>query len=281
MLSIASKVSSRLAEGVRRFQPVLQSARLRDINEADTVTIVKDLLAYLWGFDKYSEVTSEHQIRGTYCDLAVEVEGRVVLLIEVKAIGLELKDAHVKQAVDYATNKGVDWVALTNGHHWHLYRVQFTKPIEAELVLQFDLLDVNSRKQGDIEDLYVLTREGMQRSALEDHYSRRQATDRFLLAAVIVGEPVLQVVRRELRRLNPDIKVELEQIRDALMVEVLKRDAVEGDKAADAAKRVSKAGHVALRARSRGDGGEAPCTDTPPETADAMPPDAEPAQPQQ
>jgi hypothetical protein len=42
----------------------------RDVSEADTVTIVKDLLAEVFGYDKYAELTGEFAIRGTYCDLA-------------------------------------------------------------------------------------------------------------------------------------------------------------------------------------------------------------------
>jgi predicted type IV restriction endonuclease len=60
-------------------------------------------------------------------------------LIEVKAIGLELRDSHVKQAVDYAANQGTDWVALTNGAIWRVYKVAFTKPIKHELVVELDL----------------------------------------------------------------------------------------------------------------------------------------------
>ena len=45
-------------------------------------------------------------------------------------------------------------------------------------------------------------------------------------------------VRRELRRLSPDVKVEADQIRSVLVQEVLKRDAVEGEKAEEAKRRV-------------------------------------------
>src|SRR3989304_3377989 len=115
MASIPKKVSERLVAGIKRFQPVLASAKARDVGEADTVTIIKDMLADVFGYDKYSDVTSEHSIRGTFCDLAIKIDGQLQTLIEVKAIGLDLKDAHVKQAIDYAANQGVDWVLLTNG----------------------------------------------------------------------------------------------------------------------------------------------------------------------
>ena len=108
MGAIPKRVGERLVAGIKRYQPILVDAKARDVGEADTVTIIKDMLADVFGYDKYSEVTSEHAIRGTYCDLALKIDGALQTLIEVKAIGLALKDAHIKQAVDYAANQGVD-----------------------------------------------------------------------------------------------------------------------------------------------------------------------------
>jgi predicted type IV restriction endonuclease len=88
------------------------------VNESDTVIIVTDMLCYVFGYDKYSEITSEFAVKGTYCDLATKIDGKVECLIEVKAAGLDLKENHTKQAVDYAANMGVDWVVLTNGCTW-------------------------------------------------------------------------------------------------------------------------------------------------------------------
>jgi len=53
-------------------------------------------------------------------------------LIEAKAINIELKDAHVKQAVDYAANEGITWVVLSNGAVWRLYCLKFGKPIDKD-----------------------------------------------------------------------------------------------------------------------------------------------------
>ena len=113
MASIPKKVAERLVSGLKRYQPILAAAKARDVGETDTVTIIKDMLADVFGYDKYSELTSEYAIRGTFCDLAVKLDGKLSTLIEVKAIGIDLKEQHVKQAVDYAANQGVDWVLLT------------------------------------------------------------------------------------------------------------------------------------------------------------------------
>lgn len=109
-MAAPKKVSERVSAGLRKFQPIVESAKSRDINESDTVTLVTDMLAELFGYDKYTEVTSECSIRGTWCDLGIKLaDGKYLFLIEVKAIGLELKDHHVKQAIDYAANQGTDW----------------------------------------------------------------------------------------------------------------------------------------------------------------------------
>ena len=92
MASIPKKVSDRISEGLKRFQPIIQAAKARDAGESDTVTIITDCLTEIFGYDKYSEVTSEHAIRGTYVDLAIKVNDTLLFLIEAKAIGLTLND---------------------------------------------------------------------------------------------------------------------------------------------------------------------------------------------
>ena len=115
MAKLPKRAADRIASGLRKFLPILASAKSRDVNESDTVVIVTDVLQDVFGYDKYSEITSEHMIRSTFCDLAIKLDGQLALLVEVKSIGIDLKERHVKQAVDYAANQGTEWVALTNG----------------------------------------------------------------------------------------------------------------------------------------------------------------------
>ncbi len=235
---------------VKRFHPILVSAKARDVNESDTVIIVTDILSELFGYDKYSEITSEHSIRGTFCDLATKLDGKIELLLEVKAIGLELKDSYVKQAVDYAANKGVEWVVLTNGTRWRIYKVLFSKPIDAEMVCEIDFLTLDQKNSGHLEQLYTITKEGWGKKVLSDLHEQRQALSKFVIAAVAMSETVLDVMRRELKRLCPDVKIQNEQILEVLLLEVLKREVVEGEKADDAKKKLNKATNRSLRAKS-------------------------------
>lgn len=249
MASIPKKVAERLIAGLKRFQPVLAAAKARDVGETDTVTIVKDMLADIFGYDKYSELTSEYAIRGTYCDLAIKLDAKLSTLIEVKAVGIELKEPQVKQAVDYAANQGVDWVFLTNGIRWCVYRVFFTRPIGQELVVDIDISALNTRSDSDLETLYLWCKEGWQRSALGDFHTQKQALSRFFLGATVLSDPVLEVVRRELRRVSPDVRIDIDQIRAVLINEVLKREVMEDPKADEARKKIARAANKALRAK--------------------------------
>ena len=205
------------------------------------------MLSELFGYDKYSEITSEHAIRGTFCDLAIIINGEIQFIIEVKAIGLELKDSHIKQAVDYAANKGVDWAILTNGVHWKVFKVIFQKPIDQELVLDINFTDLNSHNKSDIENLFLLAKEGLKKSVLSDYHTQLQATNKFILSSLIRSEPVLNVIRRELKRMTPDLKVSTEEIEQILTDEVLKREVVQGEEVKQAEKQIKKACKKTMR----------------------------------
>jgi hypothetical protein len=248
MAAVPAKVASRVSAGLKKFQPLLEDARKRDLNESDTVTLVVDVLNEVFGYAKYGEITSEHSIRSTFCDLAIKLDGELAVLIEVKAIGLDLKDNYIRQAVDYAANQGCEWVVLTNGVLWQAYQVAFTKPIEAELVLDLNLLSLNHRKGDDVELLALLSREAWQKSRLDDYAIQKQALSRFTIAAVLLCDPCLQVIRRELRRISRDVRIETSDIEKVLLQDVIKREALEGEKAESAKRLVSRAAKRALRA---------------------------------
>jgi hypothetical protein len=246
MGSIPGKVTARLSAALKRYQPILSAAKDRDVNESDTSMIITDLMAEMYGYDKYNEVTRELCIRGTFCDLATRIDGKFQLLIEVKAVGIDLRDIHVKQAIDYAANQGIEWVALTNGTVWRVFRVIFGKPINFELVIEFDLLQLSPKREDDLQGLYLLTREGMLKSGLYAYHDQRQATSRFVLGALLVTDPVLDTLRRELRRLA-DVKVENEELAAVLTQEVIKREVFEGEKAEAARRKVQRATGRLLR----------------------------------
>lgn len=239
-MAIPKKVAERIASGMKRLVPILEQQKARDVSEADTVTLVKDILSEVFGYDKYSELTGELAIRGTFCDLAIRLDEKIVQIIEVKAVGITLNDRHVKQAIDYAANQGIEWVILTNAIVWRLYHVLFSKPIDKQLISEVDLVTCDIRDEGNLETLHLFSKDGFQKGAPADLRDKQDATDRFLLAALILNnDSVVSVIRRELRRIV-DIMVSEEDILKVLETDVIKRDILEGPAAESAVARVRR-----------------------------------------
>jgi len=231
MSYIPKKVVSRFVTSVPKFQKVLKVAKDRDINESDTVEILTDILEAVFGYDKYLELTSEYAIRGRYCDIAVKIDDKVQFIIEAKAVGIDLKENHIRQAVDYAANHGVQWVILTNGIEWKLYRLRFEKPINYNLVHSFDFIAINPRKEKYQEYLFLISREGLDKDAREEFYEKVQIVNRFIIGNLMLSEPVLKVIKRELRKLSEGVKVEFQEVEQIVRSEVLRRNLAEGEDA--------------------------------------------------
>ena len=51
MAKLPKKATERITAGLKRFQPILTSAKSRDVNESDTAIIVSDLLNDIFGYD--------------------------------------------------------------------------------------------------------------------------------------------------------------------------------------------------------------------------------------
>lgn len=251
MALVPVKVKARLQKESRAFRKILLNAKDRDVNEADTVTIVTDMLERVFGFDKYSEVTSEVAIKGTFCDLAVKINGEVEYLIEVKAIGLDLKENHLRQATNYGANHGIPWIVLTNGIVWQLYKVKFEQPIGVDHLCTFDFTELSLRKAEDLDKLFLLCRSGMKKHAMEAYHDRVQSVNRYVIGAIIASDIVVKTIRREMRRITPGLKIEDTEISNILKSGVLKRDVVDSDKASKARTRVKRAMGRLLRTRKK------------------------------
>ena len=243
---IPKKVQDRLVAGLRRYQPIVRRLRERDISEADTVTVIKDMLSDVFGYDKYTELTSEQQIRGTFCDLAIKAGDKVHYLAEVKAAGTTLAENHLRQAVNYGAHHGIEWVMLTNAITWKVFRINFGQPISWDEVCCFDIDTLSARSKDDLGKLYMLSRECISTDALKAFHRQAQILNRHVLAELLQTDAVLSVVRREFRRLF-DMKPTVEDLRGMLTSGVLKRDTLDGEGPAAARTTVKRATSGAAR----------------------------------
>lgn len=248
-MAIAVKWVEMLRSGVKKYKPLVCDAQARDVNEADTVTLVRDMLSEVFGFNRYSEVTGEYAINRTYCDLAMKIEGKLVVLCEVKAIGIDLKEQHTRQAVNYAANEGVPWVVLTNARRWQVWFVSLAGKVVRELVLDIDMTAVEPRKDADVVALYPLTRIGVFTGALGAAKQERRALNRHAVGAALLRPAILTALRKELVRLEPAAKISAEALATLLVSDVIKRDVVDAPETAAVEKRFTAIDRRDLRSK--------------------------------
>lgn len=249
-LKIPKKVQDRLVAGLRKYQPLVRKLAERDISEADTVTVCKDILCDIFGYDKYAELTSEQQIRGTFCDLAVKIEGKIHYLAEIKSAGTSLNQNHLRQAVNYGAHEGIEWVLLTNAIVWKVFRIKFGQPLDWEEVYCFDIGALSNRSADDLAKLFMLCRESISSDALQEFHRQAQIMNRFVVAELLQSEPLLGALRKEMRRLF-DLKVTEEEFRLMLTSEVVKRDTLDGDPAKQAKSTIKRASNALAKKQAK------------------------------
>lgn len=258
---VGKKTIERIAKGLKRYGDILAAARKRDVSESDTVVIVGDMMADILGYEKYVEISTEFAVKGTYVDLAVKAGNEIHFLVEVKAIGVDLKDIHVRQAIDYGANQGVEWAILTNGMVWRIYRIEFKKPISHVLLAE---LDLSKAKDVDAVAFFGnLCKEGFAKSQMDEFYEQHQATNKHTLACVLLSDKMLNHFRLSLRRIFPAVKIDIRLLELSLRNELLKRELLEGEDADQAAQRIKKALRAAAR-QKRATGKAATAVASPP-----------------
>lgn len=212
---------------LQQYAQVFHDGRQRSSNEADTAMYVVRFFTDVLGYDVFSEITRELQIRERYCDVAVKIEGQVRFLIEVKAMATTLSDRHIEQAENYASRSGIQWVVLTNGISWRLYHLTFDAGgIEHDVAF-----DTTLTPESDLDavwkDLYLLSRESLVRGVLEKFWLQKKTLRPDSLVRALFTEEVLNALRRELHRKSEtrlDVSDVAASVRRLLNPEVLTED---------------------------------------------------------
>ena len=241
IMNLPTKFTKTFIENLKKYQPILRKMKENEVNETDTVKVINDILSDLFGYDKYSDITSEYAIRGTYCDLAIKgSNNKPYILIEVKGISIALNDNHIKQAIDYGANEGVKWCVLTNGEYWKVYRIKFAQPIDKELVFEFNLLDLNVKDEKMLSMIFALSKLGKEKSVIEDLYSEIQVKNKYIIGALLNSGDVFSLIRKNMRKLFDDIKISEEDISSFARNDIIRRDIIDTDEAKKAVKDIEK-----------------------------------------
>lgn len=170
-----------------------------ELDESGTRIMVNTFLTDVLCFRAIEEVKTEYMIKGTYADYVVQLNGVRHFLVEVKSLSLKLSEKHLRQAINYGANEGIDWALLTNGKQYELHRIIFGKPIESKKVLSFDFSNLDDCKHC-IEQLQYLHKDSVSNSGLDFLWNKTQALDPLNVASLLYLPRVVDFIRHTLRR---------------------------------------------------------------------------------
>lgn len=190
-----------LKTNLKRYAKLFKEAADKNLNEADTVMRLTRFFEEVLGYDPFNEITREQAIKGTFVDIALKVEEDIRILVEVKAAGISLREGHTQQAQNYAANKGIPWVLLTNGCRYILYRVHLDGAIEAIEVFDVDL--AGGHADATAERLALIHRKAMKKGVeLEKFYRLQRTLSAETIMKALATEAVLATLCRELRAIT-------------------------------------------------------------------------------
>lgn len=196
MLKYQEKAHERIKKGLRRMNGIVERAIRDDYKEADTRKIVSDVLCDMLGWDRFENITAEQMIGSRYADYVVKTSDEDIFVVEVKQIGLKLKETHLNQARQYAVDEGIDWCILTNGDEWQAYRTELEGKIPVTRhVFTVKLSDKDMKPAEKAALLYLFSEEANRKKEIEDYYQRRIALSGANLADHILGDEVINKLR--------------------------------------------------------------------------------------
>jgi hypothetical protein len=214
----------RLRVAVRRFARPLADLTARDANEGDTRLLVTDFLCDGLGYDKYEDLTTEYQVKGEFADYGLRIAKQLVAFIEVKRAATRLGAKHLRQVEMYAVNEGVEWMILTNGQVWQAWHLTPGLPVVLDIALEVDLLGEGGPTQ-KADALFHLSKEAFKHHVIDELWRVKAATSATSIGAVITSTPVIDQIRKELRR-QTGHNVDPAELSDLIRSSVLRPDAL-------------------------------------------------------
>jgi len=170
-----------------------------ELDESGTRLMINSFLTEVLGYAPIEDVKTEYMIRGTYADYVVQTKEFRHFLVEVKSLGIELSEKHLRQAINYGANEGIEWALLTNGKQFDFYKIFFEKPIQERKVFSIDLSDYSKLKL-NLETIQYLHKRSVTSKGLERLWKKCIALDPTTVAGLLHNTTIHNFIKRALKK---------------------------------------------------------------------------------
>ncbi|HVM60171.1 MAG TPA: type I restriction enzyme HsdR N-terminal domain-containing protein [Verrucomicrobiae bacterium] len=206
-------MKTNIAHGLKKYLPHLLQAQQDNLTEADTLQRIVKVFEDVLGYDPFTEISRELEVKSKYVDLAIKIDGTIKFFVEVKAAGKKLRDRHVAQGELYAAEGNIPWVLVTNGVEWNLYHLTIEEGVDFERVFSVTLAPETIEESA--EKLVLLHRNSVKAGAHERFWERQTALSPATIGRAIFTEDVLRHIRKEIHQ-RQDILIDIEDLAGAI-----------------------------------------------------------------
>ena len=189
----------KFTQSIKEYKKKFLDKPLGELDESGTRLLINHFLTEMLGYETLSEVKTEYMIKGTYADYVIQIGGKRHFLVEVKALSLNLSSNHLRQSINYGANEGIDFVLLTNGMVFELYKVLFEKPISHELIFSLDLSELSNLKL-IADQLQYLHKDAVLKKGLDVLWDRHSALSPKNLSKLLFSTEVVKFLQKELKK---------------------------------------------------------------------------------
>jgi len=196
MLSLARR--SKLQRAINAYRAHFSHDRKKQVDKPGRLRSIDGFLADVLEYAPMTEIRTGQRTGDIRADRLVQVRGVRQFLVMVIAMAAMDRDERVRRAVQCGAEEGVDWVLLTDGREFDLYRVRSIDPAEARLVFSIDLRDAD-QDGTDADVLQYLHRNAAAYRGLEILWKKTIAMDPQSISNLISSTPVINYLQRALR----------------------------------------------------------------------------------
>ena len=189
----------KFTQSIKDYKKKFLDKPLGELDESGTRLLINHFLTDMLGYETLSEVKTEYMIKGTYADYVIQIGGKRHFLVEVKALSLNLSSNHLRQSINYGANEGIDFVLLTNGRVFELYKVLFEKPISHELIFSLDFSELSNLKVL-ADQLQYLHKDAVLKKGLDVLWDRHSALSPKNLSKLLFSTEVIKFLQKELKK---------------------------------------------------------------------------------
>ena len=189
----------KFTQSIKDYKKKFLDKPLGELDESGTRLLINHFLTEMLGYETLSEVKTEYMIKGTYADYVIQIGGKRHFLVEVKALSLNLSSNHLRQSINYGANEGIDFVLLTNGRVFELYKVLFEKPISHELIFSLDFSELSNLKV-IADQLQYLHKDAVLKKGLDVLWDRHSALSPKNLSKLLFSTEVVKFLQKELKK---------------------------------------------------------------------------------